>query len=112
MITVLQAIDEAGEEFEEEEEEEEKKMRKKTRKRRKKGDEDDEEEVSQIKKRRGAAATSSTMTPSVDPRLKRQMKKLMNIVIKYTDRQVTLISNNSSSCHTMSHIVITVFYGL
>ncbi|PSN30883.1 ATP-dependent helicase brm [Blattella germanica] len=88
-----EAIDEAGEDFEEEEEEEEKKMRKKTRKRRKKGDDDDEEEAIQNKKRRSAAATTSTaMTPSVDPRLKRQMKKLMNIVIKYTDSDGRVLS--------------------
>lgn len=83
---VLQAIDEAGEDFEEEEEEEEKKLRKKTRKRRKKGEEDEEEESTQVKKRRTATAAAATITTSVDPRLKRQMRKLMNIVIKYTDR--------------------------
>jgi SWI/SNF-related matrix-associated actin-dependent regulator of chromatin subfamily A protein 2/4 len=85
--TIFQAIDEAGEDFEEEEEEEEKKVRKKTRKRRRKGEEDEEEESTPLKKRgRNTTVTATTVTASVEPRLKRQMRKLMNIVIKYTDR--------------------------
>ncbi|GLH08877.1 ATP-dependent helicase brm [Gryllus bimaculatus] len=86
----LKAIDDGAEDFEEDEEEEEedeKKLRKKTRKRRKKNDDDDEEEGSQSKKRKGANATS------VDPRLKRQMRKLMNIVIKYTDSDGRVLSD-------------------
>nr|CAD7453329.1 unnamed protein product [Timema tahoe] len=82
----LKAIDEAGEDFEEEEEEEEeeKKSRKKTRKRRRK-DEEEEEEASQTKKRKAAAI-------AVDPRLKRNMRKLMHIVIKYTDSDGRVLS--------------------
>lgn len=87
LVTLFQAIDEAGEDFEEEEEEEEKKLRKKTRKRRRKGEEDEEEESTQIKKRsRNTTVAAPTVTASLDPRLKRHMRKLMNIVIKYTDR--------------------------
>ncbi|KAJ4436030.1 hypothetical protein ANN_18657 [Periplaneta americana] len=88
----LKAIDEAGEDFEEEEEEEEKKLRKKTRKRRKKGEEEEEEEATQNKKRRSAAATAASLVSSIDPRLKRQMRKLMNIVIKYTDSDGRVLS--------------------
>lgn len=97
---MFQAIDEAGEDFEEEEEEEEKKLRKKTRKRRKKGEEDEEEESTQIKKRRNTTAAATPVTTSVDPRLKRKMRKLMNIVIKYTDRQVQL-EQIQTSLHIM-----------
>jgi len=74
----LKAIDDGLEEYEEEEEEEIK--AKKTRKRRRRGD-DDEEEPSSSSKRRGGREKSSG-----DAKLKRQMKKLMNVVIKYTDR--------------------------
>ncbi|XP_021942672.1 ATP-dependent helicase brm [Zootermopsis nevadensis] len=88
----LKAIDEAGEDYEEEEEEEEKKLRKKTRKRRKKGEDDEEEESTQIKKRRNTAAAATNVTTSVDPRLKRKMRKLMNIVIKYTDSDGRVLS--------------------
>jgi SWI/SNF-related matrix-associated actin-dependent regulator of chromatin subfamily A protein 2/4 len=89
----LKAIDEAGEDFEEEEEEEEKKLRKKTRKRRRKGEEDEEEESTQIKKRsRNTTVAATTVTASVEPRLKRHMRKLMNIVIKYTDSDGRVLS--------------------
>ncbi|XP_023289074.1 ATP-dependent helicase brm isoform X2 [Orussus abietinus] len=68
----LKAIDDDGAEYEEEEEDDKKK--KKTRKRKKKGEEDDEPTP---KKRRGAAA--------IDPKLKRSMKKLIMVVVNYTD---------------------------
>ncbi|KAK0180054.1 hypothetical protein PV327_005736 [Microctonus hyperodae] len=68
----LNAIDEDGVEFEEEEEDDKKK---KTRKRRKKGEEDDEPIQ---KKRRGAG-------PSVDMKTRRAMRKLLMIVVNYSD---------------------------
>lgn len=71
----LKAIDDDGNEFEEEEEDDKKK--KKTRKRRKKGEEDDEPIM---KKRRGGGSGTS-----VDPKLKRGMKKLIAVVVNYTD---------------------------
>lgn len=69
----LKAIDDDGVEYEEEDEDDKKK--KKTRKRRKKGEEDDEPIP---KKRRGIGST-------VDPKIKRAMKKLIMIVVNYTD---------------------------
>ncbi|XP_049842333.1 transcription activator BRG1-like [Schistocerca gregaria] len=86
----LKAIDEGGEEFEEEEEEEEEKLKKRTRKRRRKVEEEEEEESIPIqpKKRK-----SSSMSCAVDPQLKRRMRKLMNIVIKYTDSDGRVLSD-------------------
>ncbi|XP_072763042.1 ATP-dependent helicase brm-like [Anoplolepis gracilipes] len=69
----LKAIDDDGAEYEEEEEDDKKK--KKTRKRKKKGEEDDE---SMPKKRRGSGSL-------VDPKMKRTMKKLITLVVNYTD---------------------------
>ncbi|XP_076676450.1 ATP-dependent helicase brm isoform X3 [Andrena cerasifolii] len=69
----LKAIDDDGAEYEEEEEDDKKK--KKTRKRKKKGEEDDEP---MPKKRRGAGS-------SIDPKMKRAMKKLLMVVVNYTD---------------------------
>ncbi|XP_024944896.1 ATP-dependent helicase brm isoform X8 [Cephus cinctus] len=69
----LKAIDDDVAEYEEEEEDDKKK--KKTRKRKKKGEEEDEPTP---KKRRGAGAT-------VDPKMKRAMKKLIMVVVNYTD---------------------------
>lgn len=69
----LKAIDDDGVEYEEEEEDDKKK--KKTRKRRKRGEEDDEP---MTKKRRGGM-------PSVDPKIKKAMKKLISDVVNYTD---------------------------
>ncbi|CAK9821438.1 ATP-dependent helicase brm [Anthophora retusa] len=69
----LKAIDDDGAEYEEEEEDDKKK--KKTRKRKKKGEEDDEPLP---KKRRGAGS-------SIDPKMKRAMKKLLMVVVNYTD---------------------------
>lgn len=69
----LKAIDDDGAEYEEEEEEDKKK--KKTRKRKKKGEEDDEPIP---KKRRGGSAL-------VDPKMKQAMKKLIMLVVNYTD---------------------------
>lgn len=68
----LKAIGDDGVDFEEEEEED--KRKKQTRKRRKKGDEDDEPAP---KKRRGGS--------SGNPKLKRNMKKIMNVVVNYTE---------------------------
>ncbi|XP_076289718.1 ATP-dependent helicase brm isoform X2 [Lasioglossum baleicum] len=69
----LKAIDDDGADYEEEEEDDKKK--KKTRKRKKKGEEDDEP---MPKKRRGAGS-------SIDPKMKRAMKKLIMVVVNYTD---------------------------
>ncbi|XP_011257143.2 ATP-dependent helicase brm isoform X3 [Camponotus floridanus] len=69
----LKAIDDDGAEYEEEEEDDKKK--KKTRKRKKKGEEDDEP---MPKKRRGGSSL-------VDPKMKRAMKKLITVVVNYTD---------------------------
>ncbi|XP_053990309.1 ATP-dependent helicase brm isoform X2 [Hylaeus volcanicus] len=69
----LKAIDDDGAEYEEEEEDDKKK--KKTRKRKKKGEEDDEPIP---KKRRGGGS-------SIDPKMKRAMKKLLMVVVNYTD---------------------------
>ncbi|XP_043263917.1 ATP-dependent helicase brm [Colletes gigas] len=69
----LKAIDDDGAEYEEEEEDDKKK--KKTRKRKKKGEEDDEP---MPKKRRGGGS-------SIDPKIKRAMKKLLMVVVNYTD---------------------------
>lgn len=80
LIFDLQAIDEGGD-YDDEEEEEEKIKKRKGRKRKKRGDDSDGEMSTSIKRRRGAAGQSG-----VDPKLKRQMRKLMNIVMKYTDR--------------------------
>lgn len=82
----LKAIDEGGD-YEEEEEEEEKLRKKKGRKRRRRGDDDSDDEActSVAKKRRG-------QNNGIDPKLKRQMKKLMNIVMKYTDSDGRLLS--------------------
>lgn len=71
----LKAIDDDGVEYEEEEEEEDDKKKKKTRKRRKRGEEDEEPTP---KKRRGTGS-------SVDPKIKRSMKKLIMLVVNYTD---------------------------
>lgn len=74
----LKAIDDGGD-FEDEEEEEEKVKKKKGRKRRsRKGDDSDVEPSTSVKKRRGQNCS--------DPKLKKQMKKLMNIVVKYNDK--------------------------
>lgn len=74
----LKAIDDGGD-YEDEDEEEEKIKKKKGRKRRSKRGDDSDVEPSTSKKRRGQSS-------NLDPKLKRQMKKLMNIVVKYTDR--------------------------
>ncbi|KAK0078517.1 hypothetical protein PV326_009307 [Microctonus aethiopoides] len=69
----LRAIDDDGLEYEEEEEDDKKK--KKSRKRKKKGEEDDDMIT---KKRRGAG-------PSVDMKMRRAMKKLLMVVVNYSD---------------------------
>lgn len=83
----LEVIDEGGD-FEDEEEEEEKAKKKRGRKRRsKRGDDSDVEPSTSAKKRRVTGGPGS-----LDPKLKRQMKKLMNIVVKYTDSDGRLLS--------------------
>uniref|UniRef100_A0A1B6FFX3 ATP-dependent helicase brm n=1 Tax=Cuerna arida TaxID=1464854 RepID=A0A1B6FFX3_9HEMI len=83
----LKAIDDGLEEYEEEEEEEIK-SNKKTRKRRRRGvDDEDDEPSSSSKRRRGGDKNSG------DAKLKRQMKKLMNVVIKYTDSDSRVLSD-------------------
>lgn len=61
---------------------------KKTRKRKKRGsidDDDDDPPVVYPKKKR-AASSVSTMDKASEAKLKRQLKKIMDIVIKYADR--------------------------
>ncbi|XP_025830418.1 ATP-dependent helicase brm isoform X3 [Agrilus planipennis] len=79
----LKAIDDGGD-YDDEEEEEEKIRKKKGRKRRKKGDDSDNEAGPSSKRRRGQTGN--------DTKLKKQMRKLMNIVIKYTDSDGRLLS--------------------
>ncbi|XP_057327436.1 ATP-dependent helicase brm-like isoform X2 [Microplitis mediator] len=76
----LKAIDDDGVEFDDEEEDDKKK--KKPRKRRKKGEEDEEPIP---KKRRGAGSSSGGAGPSVDIKLRKSMKKLLMVVVNYTD---------------------------
>lgn len=78
----LKAIDEGD--FEEEDEEEEKVKKRKGRKRRKRDDSDSEVGTSSSKKRKGQS--------SMDSELKKQMRKLMNIVMKFTDSDGRLLS--------------------
>ncbi|CAD6216374.1 GSCOCG00004529001-RA-CDS [Cotesia congregata] len=75
----LKAIDDDGVEYDDEEEDDRKK--KKTRKRRKRGEEDEEPTP---KKRRGGSSGSGA-GPSVDSKLRRAMKKLLMVVVNYTD---------------------------
>ncbi|XP_054270051.1 transcription activator BRG1-like isoform X2 [Macrosteles quadrilineatus] len=80
----LKAIDDGIEDYEEDDEEE---TKKKTRKRRRRAGDDDDDEPSTSKRRRGSDKAS------VDAKLKRQMKKLMNVVIKYTDSDSRVLSD-------------------
>lgn len=73
----LKAIDDGGD-FEEEDEEEEKSKKRKGRKRKSKRDDDSDEDPPAPKKRGRQSAA--------DIKLKKQMRKLMNIVVKYTDK--------------------------
>ncbi|KAH0564535.1 hypothetical protein KQX54_012628 [Cotesia glomerata] len=75
----LKAIDDDGVEFDDEEEDDKKK--KKTRKRRKRGEEDEEP----VQKKRRGAGSSSSAGPSVDMKLRKSMKKLLMVVVNYTD---------------------------
>ncbi|KAJ9588656.1 hypothetical protein L9F63_018045, partial [Diploptera punctata] len=96
-----QAIDDG---VEEEEEEERKPSRKKVRKRKRKDDDDGSgaststagnsataTEPAPPKKRRGRPPLDKTIIPSISKH-KKQMKKLMTIVIKYTDRDGRILS--------------------
>lgn len=76
----IQAIHDGLEDYEEEEDDEDMKSSKKTRKRRRRVVDEEDDEPSSSKRRRGVDKNSG------DVKLKRQMKKLMNVVIKYTDR--------------------------
>ncbi|KAL1500939.1 hypothetical protein ABEB36_006354 [Hypothenemus hampei] len=80
----MKAIDESEEEVEDEEEEPRKKRR---GKRRKKDDSDSDAGPSARKKAKGRGFSTSD-----DSKLKRQMKKLMGIVTKYTDSDGRLLS--------------------
>ncbi|GJQ73042.1 brm [Trypoxylus dichotomus] len=79
----LKAIDETGD-YDDEEEEEEKIKKKRGRKKRKRDDSDDEVVGTSSKRRRGHSG--------MDAKLKKQMRKLMNIVLKYTDSDGRLLS--------------------
>lgn len=83
----LKAIDDGIEDYEEDEEEEVKVVKKTRKRRRRGGDDDDDDPPSTSKKRRGADKSNSG-----DAKMKRQMKKLMNVVIKYTDSDSRVLS--------------------
>lgn len=80
----LKAIDETGD-YDDEEDEEEKVKKKKGRKKRKRGEDSDSEVGGNTKKR-------SRTANNFDSKLKKQMRKLMNIVTKYTDSDGRLLS--------------------
>lgn len=80
----LKAIDEDGDYDDDEEEEEKAKKGKRGRKRRKK-DESDEDETPQKRKRKNAGNNS-------EARLKKKMKKLLTIIVNYTDRDERQLS--------------------
>ncbi|XP_039289361.1 ATP-dependent helicase brm isoform X2 [Nilaparvata lugens] len=97
----LKAIDDGIEDFEDEEEEEVK-IVKKTRKRKRKGvEEDDDEPPASGKKKRGGKEGGSggggggggSGEKAGDAKMRRQMKKLMNIVIRYTDSDSRVLSD-------------------
>lgn len=83
----LKAIDDGIEDYEEDEEEEVKVVKKTRKRRRRGGDDDDDDPPSTSKKRRGADKSNTG-----DAKMKRQMKKLMNVVIKYTDSDSRVLS--------------------
>ncbi|CAB3380987.1 Hypothetical predicted protein [Cloeon dipterum] len=94
----LKAIEEGSEDFEEET----KKVRKKTRKRKRKGEDEDEEDVNDSLAGSSCASPASTggggggskkrkMTAS-DKKMKNGLKKLMEIVVKYTDSDGRVLS--------------------
>ncbi|KAL1489284.1 hypothetical protein ABEB36_014211 [Hypothenemus hampei] len=82
----LKAINEDGDYEEEEEEEEERKQKKRGRKRKKREDYSDEDEFPQKRKRKATSFIN-------EGKLKRKMRKLMNIVINYTDRDERQLSD-------------------
>ncbi|CAG5095187.1 Similar to brm: ATP-dependent helicase brm (Drosophila melanogaster) [Cotesia congregata] len=94
----LKAIDDDGVEYDDEEEDDRKK--KKTRKRRKRGEEDEEPTP---KKRRGGSSGSGA-GPSVDSKLRRAMKKLLMVVVNYTDS-----TDEASPIHEDSIVLGSVF---
>ncbi|KAK6636841.1 hypothetical protein RUM43_010505 [Polyplax serrata] len=80
----LKAIDEEGAFDDEEDEEEERKSKKKRGKRRRRDDDEDEVIPMQSKKRKSYINT--------DSRLKKHMKSLMNLVVKYADSDGRILS--------------------
>ncbi|XP_060523815.1 ATP-dependent helicase brm-like [Cylas formicarius] len=79
----LKAIDEDGDYDDEDEEEE--KVKKKRGRKKKKRDDSDEDEAPAKRKRKTPSSTS-------EARIKKKMKKLMSIVVNYTDRDERLLS--------------------
>lgn len=79
----LKAIDEGGD-YDDEDEEEEKFKKRRGRKRRRRGEDSDNDAGTSSKRRRGQS--------SFDNKTRRQMHKLMHIVIKYTDSDGRLLS--------------------
>nr|XP_018913834.1 PREDICTED: ATP-dependent helicase brm-like isoform X2 [Bemisia tabaci] len=86
----LKAIDEGIEDYDEDEEEEGSRSSKKSRRRRKREEEDEEETSSKKKKSSYGGGPSTSGKDS--SRLKKQCRKLMNTVIKYTDRDQRTLS--------------------
>ncbi|XP_066257034.1 ATP-dependent helicase brm-like [Euwallacea similis] len=82
----LKAIDEDGDYDEEEEEEEKLKQKRRGGRKRRKRDDSDEEEAP-VKRRRKVPGLAS------EARMKKKMKKLMNVIINYTDRDERQLSD-------------------
>ncbi|XP_063906317.1 ATP-dependent helicase brm isoform X2 [Zophobas morio] len=79
----LKAIDDGGD-YDDDDDEEEKVKKRRGRKRKKRGEDSDSEVGTSAKRRRGQT--------SADVKIKRQMRKLMNIVTTYTDSDGRLLS--------------------
>ncbi len=93
IFSLTQAIDDTIEDFGDDDEEDIK-ITKKTRKRKKRGsydDDDDDPPVSYSKKKR-AASSGVALDKASEQKLKRDMKKIMDVVVKYTDRCVSFDS--------------------
>ncbi|KAL0276318.1 UNVERIFIED_CONTAM: hypothetical protein PYX00_003911 [Menopon gallinae] len=83
----LKAIDEEGAFDDEDDEEEEKKAKKKRGKRKRKGEDDDDEVIPSSSKKK-----KSSSSQSAESKLRKQMKSLMNIVVKYADSDGRVLS--------------------
>ncbi|KAK6636624.1 hypothetical protein RUM43_010286 [Polyplax serrata] len=84
----LKAIDEEGAfDDDEDEEEEEKRSRKKKGKRKRRGDDDDDDMMPSTSKKKKVNSSQS-----VESKLKKNMRSLMNIVVKYTDSDGRVLS--------------------